>query len=828
MAAPPQAFYCLWQEERIRESLFDLLHKEDICAVRLASSACCNVVTRRLFMRTHLTFTASTFTKPCRVQALSRIGHHIEHLTFHLAHSEATFLPPLIHPESGREISFLYTPHTSMSSVLARPKYANSELGDILTQQYPPLFHAATNVPSFINAMKHLPNMRHLSIQCPGQDPQERYRRDVVDYALISLRIAVERAPLLKLSKLTLSRVHPAAFTYLRPVPGFGSLPSAGRRWRQIRKLHIGVESWDFYGASPGLDQLKIMDDYIRHFAPSLEKLTVAWLGRKGPCLLALGGDPLFAPPRSARKLFNEVTSPMSPLPERPPRAPLVLPRLRSMAVCNATMNAAQVAELVAAHRPTAREFDFEDVALVGRGSWEEALAPLTEESHGGHDVWAQSPSSSRRPVLCRGSDRRVGGGGCSAAASEASFQTATATASTDDFEIHSPSAAVAAASRELLDLDVEDLEAFVGLRDGSEGSAVESILEEEEEAEEQDQDQDQDHRQVDDLASEIAAAREASMSFSTKLRKRRIRRRHRKYTQDGEMVSADEGHGHVHHDSPKRSGELTRQRSQPASHCRRPHRHRRHHSDEGPSPSPSGIPSDYERPAAPKRHSNPLPPPTPLPDPAISAPVMSSAPLPPMVLLQPTVYDPAAAMSRHTLRPSASHHGGGMGCDASGDGGDGLSPVQRRIEADAEADRRRLLAEDAAARSSALQKAKAAVLAKLSREFSKRRHGGGGRLPGDDGDELAATWTRRGGVGFGNAATASIRLREGLFGAIGIGSGAGHRGVGACGYDSSYALGYGCEMAVRMSSAMSILPDHTSLESSASSALVPLMFSRS
>ncbi len=209
-----------------------------------------------------------------------------------------------------------------MASVLARPKYANSELGEILTQQYPPLFHAASNVPSFINAMKHMPNIRHLTIKTPGQDPKERYRRDIVDYALISLRISLERAPLTKLTKLSLSGIHPSALNYLRHVPGFGASPSASRRWRQIRKLYIALESWDFYGPSPGLDHLKILDDYVRGFSQHLEKFTFAWLGRKGPCPLALSGDPLFAPARNTRKLFHEVTGPMSPLPARPSARP--------------------------------------------------------------------------------------------------------------------------------------------------------------------------------------------------------------------------------------------------------------------------------------------------------------------------------------------------------------------------------------------------------------------------------------------------------------------------------------------------------------------------
>jgi hypothetical protein len=445
MATSPQAFYCLWQNEAIRERLFEILSKEDICSIRTANSACCNLVTKRLFLRTHLTFTANTFTKPSRIQALSRIGHHVEHLTFQFAHSDATFLPPLIHPLTGKEISYLYTPHTSMASVLARPKYGNSELGDILTQQYPPLFHAATNVPSFINAMKHMPNMRHLTIKTPGQDPKERYRRDIIDYALISLRITLERTAFPKLTKLSLSGVHPSAFNYLRPAPGFGSSPLGTRRWRQIRKLYISVESWDFYGASPGLDHLKIIDDYIRFFAETVEKFHFSWLGRRGPCPLALSADPLFAPPRSTKKLFAEVTSPMSPLPPRPSRRPLFMPRLRYMQVRNATMNAPQLRDLVETHKQSVREFDFENVVLINNGSWDEALAPLND---GGSDSWSRhsigGSVTSGRPGLVRSLS------GSSGAAAVAASQ--------DDEQLSSPSAAAAAASKELLDVDLEGM----------------------------------------------------------------------------------------------------------------------------------------------------------------------------------------------------------------------------------------------------------------------------------------------------------------------------------------------------------------------------------
>ncbi|KAI9172497.1 hypothetical protein HJFPF1_01999 [Paramyrothecium foliicola] len=595
MASTDQLFVSLLRSDNIKKTLFPLISTSDICALRETSSAFCNIVSKHLFTRIHVTFTANTFTKPSRVAALGRIGHHIEHLTFYFPHSEATFLPPLIHPLSGHEISFLYTPHTSMGSVLTRPKYANTELGDILTQQYPPLFHAATNVPSFINAMKLIPNMRHLTIRCPGQDPRERYRRDIVDYALISLRISVERATLSKLNKLSLSSLHPSAFNYLRHIPGFGSVPSSSRRWKQIKKLHISVEAWDFYGPSPGLDHLKVIDDYIRFFAGDLEKLSFTWVGRKGPCPVALSADPLFAPPRSTKKLFHEVTSPMSPLPTRPPRTPIHFPKLRYMQIRNATMNAPQLKELISSHSQTVKEFDFENVVLLNNGNWEEALAPLDQDS-----MWSRSSLTT---------------------ASEYSLVT-----SDSSEDLPSPSAAVEAASRELLDTDINgfnfDDDPFYPIMEQPEGG------------------------------TEI---QEAAMSFTTKLKKKRVRRRRRKHHPEGEA-------------------EL----------------------DEQPSPSPISFWRRPSRPhLKPSVESEVLRSATPVSNHTITAPILISDPQP--VLLQPTVYNPAALH-----RPD-----------------EGISPVQRNIEQE---EAHRLLAEDAAARISALQKAKAAVLLKLRGEFSARK----------------------------------------------------------------------------------------------------------
>ncbi|KAI1270214.1 hypothetical protein F5Y18DRAFT_6989 [Xylariaceae sp. FL1019] len=772
MATSTQSFYCLWQDSRIRETLFELLPKEDLCNVRLANSACCNLVTKPLFVRTHLTFTANSFTRQSKIEALSRIGHYIEHLTFSFPHSNATFLPPLIHPDSGREISFLYKPHTSMGSVLERPKFANSGLGEILTSQYPPLFHAASNVPSFIHAMKHLTNMRHLTIKTPGQDPKERYRRDIVDYALISLRIAIERAPMKRLNKLTLSGVHPAAFMYLRPVQGFGCLPSAGRRWKQIRKMHINVDSWDFYGPSPGLDHLKIIQDYLCNFATSLEKLTFTWHGRKGPCPIALAADPLFAPPRSSQKLFHEVTSPMSPLPPAPARKPVVFQKLRYLAVRNATLNAAQVADMVTSHRHCVREFDFENSVLINDDSWDDALAPLMgNDNHSGY--WTRHSTATIADV-----------------AGPRSYPH-----SADVYEELSesePSAAVAAVAQELLETDFDG---------NSNASEDEQAFTEAEELEVE-------------LASDVEAARKASLSFANTLKKRRVTkrrrrrkpghehheaekkvehhtRRHQRQPSDDSLNEAHEGRRlyfpwlkrskttngeqpviaqRPNHSRQPSNDSLSSQREPPQ--LRIPHQpsygrlfgevdsicstvstvrlfgevtplsHAGSEPDLTNSPTDdSGIDDDYSRPVTPST-----------PRAEISAPILDTSPCMP-TLLQPTVYDPTAELCSE------------------------ISAVQRDLAAE---EKHRLVAEDAEVQTSALRRAKELVLSRLGREFN----GNGGRPS-----------PRKESFGSG-AFLGSARFREGLFG----------KGVAGSGYV--------------VNGTMMSLSDHRSMD-------VPILFSR-
>ncbi|RCI08973.1 hypothetical protein L249_5036 [Ophiocordyceps polyrhachis-furcata BCC 54312] len=418
---------------QIRANVLSHLPPPSAQTLRLTDSHLSSVLTTDVFHRLNLTFTPTKLTRPGRLEALSRIGPHVHHLIFHLDHSSPaaeTALPPLVDEATGNVLGFVYAPHTSLADAAARPRWADDRLGVALTTQYPPLFHAATNVVSFIRALSSLPNLRHLTIRCHGPCPVDRYRRTAVDYALVSLRIAIERSPLPALSRLSLERMHPSAFGYLRHGPGgFGCLPSAGRRWRQITKLKLSVQAWDFAGPSPGRDHLRTLDDYLAGFASSLESLSFSWVGEAGPgpCPVVVVGTR----PDPTRKLFHELTSTMSPLPTRPGREPVRFPRLRRLTIGNANMTAAQLSGLVASHRDTVVAFDFHQLLLLD-GGWHQALASLVSDA-----AWVSS-----------GLVAAVDADDASSSSSSSSFIDSFVSA--DDL-LPSPSAAVDAVSRALL-----------------------------------------------------------------------------------------------------------------------------------------------------------------------------------------------------------------------------------------------------------------------------------------------------------------------------------------------------------------------------------------
>ncbi len=383
--SPGSAFLQFWWTESTRNSFLSHVQKDDLCSLRLACHDFSVRAAPLLFKDVAVTFRPGSFTKPARIAALQRIGHHIETFQFNMSHGPETFLPPLLDPVTGEEQTFVYVPHIhssrASSSRLSIPKYGSWEMTDLLVKQYPPLFHSATDVPSFVRAFSAMPSMKHLVISCPGQDPAQRYRRSIVDYALISVRIAAERVCLPLLTTLSLLPIHPAGVFYLRPNMGFGTLPDSTKRWAQIKRLAIHMDSCPF-GPHTSIDLLKILHSYLQIFKFSLKRFLFRWKGARGPSPLSFSTEPCFL----SSTYHNTASAACPTTSSRPPR-PLTFPKLRYMELENATMDAAQISAFITSHRRTLYEFNFEDVTLR-TGSWEEALAPLTRIS--GSDKWKQ------------------------------------------------------------------------------------------------------------------------------------------------------------------------------------------------------------------------------------------------------------------------------------------------------------------------------------------------------------------------------------------------------------------------------------------------------
>lgn len=327
-----------------------------------------------------------------------------------MPHSSETLLPPLIDPLTGEQHDFVYTPQVhkpnSLLEKVKEPKYGSWEMTDLLIKQYPPLFHAATNVPAFIKVFESIPNLEHLKISCPDADLSHRYRRDIVDFALISLRIAVERAPLPYLDTLSLVNIHPSGLLYLQPLHGLGSTPGSSKRWTQLRKLDVRMDSFPNDNSKTHTEHLKLLHVYLRSFARNLTHLSFHWNGDKGANPLSLESEPCFSkhpassPIRSQPAKIQKRSHPSSPNmfaantftppPPPPPKPclaskkpssallrPLDFPQLTHLTLENSITSAEQISTFLFRHKRTLADLSLDDITLR-TGTWDDALEPLT------------------------------------------------------------------------------------------------------------------------------------------------------------------------------------------------------------------------------------------------------------------------------------------------------------------------------------------------------------------------------------------------------------------------------------------------------------------
>jgi hypothetical protein len=190
--------------------------------------------------------------------------------------------------------------------------------------------------------------------------------------------MAMERVVLPDLDTLSLKPIHPAAVLYLRPQLGIGASPASTKRWRNIKKLTVEMDSFAFGPEHPS-DHLKILHTYLKSLT-SLESLSFRWIGSKGPSPLSLHMEPCVA----ASRVFD-CSSACPKSGANPPFAALKFRHLKNMLLENATVDAVQISDFIMSHRKVLHDFEFEDVHLRS-GNWDDALAPLTRIS--GNEDW--------------------------------------------------------------------------------------------------------------------------------------------------------------------------------------------------------------------------------------------------------------------------------------------------------------------------------------------------------------------------------------------------------------------------------------------------------
>jgi hypothetical protein len=401
-------FLKFWLTDRCREHLISALPKQDLANLRLVCHDFSARAAPTLFEDLQITFRPGVLTRPARLAALDRLGHHVKHLTFSIPHTAESSLPPLIHPETGEEVNFTYTPQTDASNA-RQAKYGDEDITELLAHQYPPLFHAATNVPAFIRALSCFVHLKHLEVSCPGSEASlvHQSRRSTVDFALISLRIAMERSYMNALDTLTLSPIHPAGLFSLSPLSSCGATPASAKRWAGIKHLSISTPTSP-PSQSPHVEQQKDagkhLTSYLSIFQSTLHTLDFTWLGVKGPLPFqkpASSSSPQHHSP--AHHHHHSPTNHRKPNHQSPRTGhhTLNFTLITTLSITNAQTKASSLRALAIQHSPTLQTLELTNIELTS-GTWEEAFAPLlkTKTRNNSTSNNQNSPSPRKRLAL--------------------------------------------------------------------------------------------------------------------------------------------------------------------------------------------------------------------------------------------------------------------------------------------------------------------------------------------------------------------------------------------------------------------------------------------
>ncbi|KAI7536369.1 hypothetical protein KC331_g11516 [Hortaea werneckii] len=358
-------FLRFWLDDGCRKSFLSFLPKRDLKNLRLTCHGISARAGPELFRDLRITFRTNTFTKPAKMAALDRIGHHVRELSFDCPQTAESTLPPLINPFTGAEMAFTYIPQLERSTI-QNPKYGDLATTEALTRQYPALFHASTNASAFIRALSALPNLENLAIDCPGYGSRTKGARNTVDFALTSLRFALERINCRALQSLSVSSLEPGGLQYLMPHAGYGTTPASTKIWSRIQHLTLRLVT-----QGDARDQA-IVHRYLRGFNEGLHTLSMCWEGQRG--LFLFSSWPHSAVPRARQDR-------VSPKDQTKAHSSMRFARLKQLSVCNAHASAPEINALIRSNSESLQEVELHDVEIT-QGEWRDICATNGSRPH--------------------------------------------------------------------------------------------------------------------------------------------------------------------------------------------------------------------------------------------------------------------------------------------------------------------------------------------------------------------------------------------------------------------------------------------------------------
>ncbi|KAI7259187.1 hypothetical protein KC343_g2823 [Hortaea werneckii] len=358
-------FLRFWLDDTCRGTFLSFLPKEDLKAFRLTCHGISTRAAPALFRDLHITFRTNTFTKPAKMAALECIGHYVRKLSFEFPQTAESTLPPLVDPTSGTEMAFTYIPRVERSNT-KNPKYGDLATTEALKRQYPALFHASTNASVFVRALSALPNLEHLAINCPGYGSRTKGARNTVEFALMSLRFAVERINCRALRGLSLSSMEPSALQYLMPHAGYGTNPASTRIWSRIQHLTLRLMT------KGDRKEQVMLYRYLRGFQEGLNTLIIRWEDHRGPFPLTGLPHTAVTKAKADRISYRDQTA---------VHPSVRFTRLKQLSVYNAQASAAEINALIRSNSASLQEVELQDVELT-QGEWQDVFATKEPRPH--------------------------------------------------------------------------------------------------------------------------------------------------------------------------------------------------------------------------------------------------------------------------------------------------------------------------------------------------------------------------------------------------------------------------------------------------------------